>query len=128
MMITTLTLSRDTGDGWIGTLPDHTECYIPYGAIHNREGSEFTAVVTENRRAFPKWFAVRLRPFSQIAPDDIHPPVGVHNGYSDVYEMAYAAGLCDKLTAYSRGKVVDNGDGVWYVSNIKDVYVEEYEK
>lgn len=127
-MITTLTLSRDTGDGWIGTLPDHTECYIPYGAIHNREGTEFTAVVTENRRTWPQWFAVRVRPFSQIAPDDIHPPVGVHHGYSDVYEMAYAAGLCDKLTAYSRGKVVDNGDGVWYVSNIKDVYVEEYEK
>ena len=127
-MITTLTLSRDTGDGWIGALPDKTECYIPYGAIHNREGTEFTAVVTENRRAFPKWFAVRLRPLSQIAPDDITAPVGVHQGYSDVYEMAYAAGLCDKLTAYSRGKVVDNGDGVWYVSNIKDVYVEEYEK
>ena len=32
-MITTLTLSRDTGDGWIGTLPDQSECYIPYGAI-----------------------------------------------------------------------------------------------
>ena len=87
-----------------------------------------TASPVDRRRAFPKWFAVRLRPFSQIAPDDIHPPVGVHHGYSDVYEMAYAAGLCDKLTAYSRGKVVDNGDGVWYVSNINDVYVEEYEK
>ena len=125
-MITTLTLSRDTGDGWIGTLPDQSECYIPYGAIHNREGTEFTAVVTENRRTWPQWFAVRIRPLSQIKPDEIKPPVGVHHGYSDAYEMAYAAGFCDKLTAYSRGKVVDNGDGVWYVSNIKNVYVEEY--
>ena len=127
-MITTLTLTRDTGDGWIGTLPDQSDCYIPYGAIHNREGTEFTAVVTENRRTWPQWFAVRIRPLSQIAPADITAPTGVHHGYSDAYEMAYAAGLCDKLTAYSNGKVVDNGDGVWYVSNIKDVYVEEYEK
>jgi hypothetical protein len=126
-MITTLTLSRDTGDGWIGTLPDQTECYIPYGAIHNREGTEFTAVVTENRRSYPKWFAVRLRPSSQIKPEDIKPPLGVFHGYSDVCEMAYAAGLCDKLTAYSNGKVVDNGDGVWYVSDVKNIYVEEYD-
>jgi hypothetical protein len=41
--------------------------------------------------------------------------------------MAYAAGLCDKLTAYSNGKVVDNGDGVWYVSDVKNIYVEEYD-
>jgi len=127
-MITTLTLSRDTGDGWIADLPNADECYIPYGAIHNREGTEFTAVVTENRRSWPKWFAVRLRPLSQIKPDEIIAPIGVHHGYSDVYEMAYAAGLCDKLTAYSHGKVADNGDGVWYVSDIKNVYVEEFEQ
>lgn len=127
-MITTLTLHHEYGAGWIAHMANGDECYVPATHLTHRPGTEFTVVATPNRRDYPQWFAVRVRSLAMVKPEDVVAPVETYRGYSDAYEMAYAAGLCDKLTAYSRGKAVDNGNSVWYVSSIDNVYVEEYEK
>lgn len=130
-MITTITLTTRTHGGWIARLPDQCECFVPDVQVNRYPGTgaEFTAVIVQNDRGYPDWFAKRIRPFSEVTPDDVSDAMDRLPilGYSHAAEMGYSDGQCDKIIAMRDGKPVDGGNRTWYVENSDDYYVGELE-
>jgi hypothetical protein len=127
-MITTITLAKQTRDGWIARLDDTgDECFVPIRQLEAYDGNEFTAILKPNERGYPKWFCHRLRPTSMLLPGDVFQAMRDMPiiGYSHAAEMGYAAGLCDKVIAMRDGKPIDSGGRTWYVENSDEWYLEE---
>ena len=123
-MITTITLVNPTHGGWIARLDDYgDDCFVPQAQIDRHpDDTEFTAVLIENKRQWPKWFCNRIRPVSMVLPGDVliamrGLPV---DGYSHAAEMGFGAGLCDKIVFIRGKKDVDDTPRVMYVKNIDD--------
>jgi len=123
MQITTITLTKQTRDGWIAIVDDTgDECFIPERQLDDYAGNEFTAVLRENKRSWPQWYCHRLRPTDVILPGDVFKAMRSlpRMGYDHACEMGYAAGLCDKVIAMRDGKPIEGGGRTWYVENSDD--------
>jgi hypothetical protein len=128
--IVTMTLEHEVQGGWLATIDDGGQgVFVPGGQADRYQGMQFTAVVVDNNRDNPPFFCQRLRPLEVVSPADVMEKARLLpvEGYSDALELAHAAGICDKFTAQRRGKVLDNGDRVWYVRNADDYYIDRFE-
>lgn len=131
MLITTITLVNRTHGGWIARLDDGgEECFVPQAQIDRHPvDTEFTAVLIENKRQWPKWFCNRIRPASDVLPGDVHQSMrGLPiDGYSHAAELGFGAGLCDKIVFIRGKKDVDATPRVMYVKNVDGYTIEEGE-
>ena len=117
--LTQLTLDTDMGTYWIATTTEGEKCFVHATEANNfPDVDTFSAIVTPNRRDHPPLYAKRI---SDIL--DIVPPDKLIEGYSDVFDFAYAAGLCGKIVFLDQ-----SGDNrYFYAPNLSAVYVEEFE-
>ena len=117
--LTTLTLTVNMGRYHIATMPNGEQCFIHAAEVEKYpDCNVFSAIVVENEKDHPKWYAKRISDETEIVA-----PVGIVEGYDQQFDMAYAAGLCSKAVILSQGQP----SRVWYMPNPDGYYIEEFE-